>query len=413
MFRKTLLTTDSISWKYLLIETTENVPAEIKVQLVPIIENLSHFHEKNKNDFNESIKNMELRIEACLDRIWETLHSGYWKDVPIQYRYSYSICSILKTICLEIQNNIQTDLSMVLTMIKQIDKGILLGAPLQSSPDMLTLVASRLNSHFIKISSKEDLSKRIEIKNVDISSKLFPEFRSVPNYEQPSMELFYKNIFQPKVPAIIKGSMKHWKSLELWKDIEYLKRVAGTRTVPIEVGSKYTEDDWAQQLITFSEYLETHISSKCTKIGYLAQHQLFQQIPELKEDFSVPDFCSFSDIDDESLPDINAWFGPAGTVSPLHYDPKNNLLCQVFGYKRIILYKPEDSEYLYPYESRLLSNTAQVDPYQPDYEKWPKFKSAEGFFCYLKPGEMLFIPPQWWHHVVSLSPSFSISFWWN
>lgn len=72
--------------------------------------------------------------------------------------------------------------------------------------------------------------------------------------------------------------MKHWKSLELWKDIEYLKRVAGTRTVPIEVGSKYTEDDWAQQLITFSEYLETHISSKCTKIGYLAQHQLFQQV---------------------------------------------------------------------------------------------------------------------------------------
>ena len=50
----------------------------------------------------------------------------------------------------------------------------------------------------------------------------------------------------------------------------------------------------------------------------------------MKEDFSVPDFCSFSDQEDgESLPDINAWFGPGGTVSPLHYDPKNNLLCQV------------------------------------------------------------------------------------
>lgn len=86
---------------------------------------------------------------------------------------------------------------------------------------------------------------------------------------------------------------------------------------------------------------------------------------------------------------------------------------QVFGCKKIILYHPEERDNLYPYDTRLLYNTAQVDPINPDYKKFPKFKKTKGLMCYLKPGEMLYIPPGWWHYVVSLTPSFSISFWWS
>lgn len=40
----------------------------------------------------------------------------------------------------------------------------------------------------------------------------------------------------------------------------------------------------------------------------------------------IPDYCF---IRQSSSPSVNAWFGPAGTNSPLHFDPKHNLFCQV------------------------------------------------------------------------------------
>lgn len=73
-----------------------------------------------------------------------------------------------------------------------------------------------------------------------------------------------------------------------------MKDLAGPRTVPIELGLRYTDSDWSQTLMTVSEFIDHHILevSQLTKIiisllniqsqdkqtGYLAQHQLFDQV---------------------------------------------------------------------------------------------------------------------------------------
>jgi len=157
-------------------------------------------------------------------------------------------------------------------------------------------------------------------------------------------------------------------------------------------------------------------NGKTKNIGYLAQHALFEQIPVLSRDIITPDYCycdlqDGADEEEDEAPKINAWFGPEGTVSPLHFDPQHNLLAQVVGYKLITMYSAEDSPSLYPSPTSMLHNTSQVDVENPDLEKYPKFVDAKLVKCVLSPGEMLYIPPGVWHHIRSLSGSFSVSFW--
>lgn len=97
--------------------------------------------------------------------------------------------------------------------------------------------------------------------------------------------------------------------------------------------------------------------------------------------------------EDEDAPEkldvrINSWFGPRGTISPLHHDPSHNLLCQIVGSKYIKLYSSQQSNLLYPIQG-VLSNTSQVDAEKPDLEKFPLFAGASSLECVLK-GKVLF-----------------------
>lgn len=126
-------------------------------------------------------------------------------------------------------------------------------------------------------------------------------------------------------------------------------------------------------------------------------------------DICVPEYCSVGNGLD---PDINAWFGPEATVSPLHQDPKANLLCQVVGRKYVKLCAASMTECLYPNDG-MLSNTSQLDPENVDYSRYPGARDAIFTHGILGPGEVLFLPVKHWHYVRSLDVSFSVSFWWQ
>ncbi|KAI9642106.1 hypothetical protein NHQ30_008907 [Ciborinia camelliae] len=275
------------------------------------------------------------------------------------------------------------------------------------------------------------------------------------------MDKFSKHMHRPYDPSlgaeplIITGSINSWpaRTHHPWSSPSYLltKTIGGRRLVPIEVGRSYVDAGWGQKILSFGDFIQKYMltateNGEKKETGYLAQHNLFSQIPSLRNDITIPDYCyiypppphpscspllkeKYTQTKELEEPLINAWFGPAGTISPLHTDPYHNILAQVVGHKYLRLYAPRETPQLYARgieEGGVdMSNTSEVDigvlagwdgtrEQQEEMRRtFPKVIDAPFWDCVLREGEVLYIPVGWWHYVRGLSASFSVSFWWN
>ncbi|EOY32544.1 2-oxoglutarate (2OG) and Fe(II)-dependent oxygenase superfamily protein isoform 1 [Theobroma cacao] len=359
--------------------------------------------------------------EAAREMAWEQLHSGPWHSVLPVWRDAYSM-ACLHMAKFHFSNGEFRD------ALRALDMGIIMGGPLlrkdlDSAIEAVSAAKARRDHNGGADADNEDPEKarcRLLVcpEQLDKSEllRILPirslSSKIVGRRSALSLEGFLREYFLSGSPVIITDCMTHWAARTRWNDMDYLRRVAGDRTVPVEVGKNYLCSEWKQELITFSQFLERVQSNGCrSKVPtYLAQHQLFDQINELRKDISIPDYCYAGGGELRSL---NAWFGPAGTVTPLHHDPHHNVLAQVVGKKYVRLYSASYSEELYPYSETMLNNSSQVDLDNMDDVEFPKVRDLEFLDCILEEGEMLYIPPKWWHYVRSLTTSFSVSFWWS
>lgn len=110
--------------------------------------------------------------------------------------------------------------------------------------------------------------------------------------------------------------------------------------------------------------------------------------------------------------DIRLWVGPAGIRTPLHRDLPRNLFAQVFGEKTVILIPPSERRHI-PTHGMFSGapNFSTIDAEAPDLERHPNFARVQRFSCVVHAGEILYIPPLWWHQLDSTSPSASVSLW--
>jgi hypothetical protein len=132
----------------------------------------------------------------------------------------------------------------------------------------------------------------------------------------------------------------------------------------------------------------------------------------------LPDFPDTHRLD--LLPGIapRIWIGNRLRVQT-HYDPVDNIAVLAAGRRRFTLFAPDQTPNLYvgPLERTVAGAPVSMAAIEnPDFERFPRLKMAldNAWYADLEPGDAIYIPYMWWHHVQSLTPfNILINYWWD
>eukprot|EP00943_MAST-04B_sp_MAST-4B-sp1_P008815 g8815.t1 len=173
-------------------------------------------------------------------------------------------------------------------------------------------------------------------------------------------------------------------------------------------------------------------NNECNELIYL-QQPLYAGIGEnITKDFSSINWAWINAMK------LQLNFGPLTTnalligqersVTPLHYDEQDNFLHQVSGDKTCFLFDPSHFKYFYPHPlHHVCDRQSQINFDAIDFDRFSNLKNIlcndgksntckdklyHGYKCTLKPGDVLYIPKYWWHHITnSKNISIAINFW--
>ncbi len=225
---------------------------------------------------------------------------------------------------------------------------------------------------------------------------------------------FIDDYRSPGRPVKITDQIGDWEAMRSW-DIERLRDRLPDVEVKLDVGNSINTPGLTFVTERLHRYLDGvagnsadgHSSGPGADEAprYLQAFNLFGLAPDLADDIDVSLMA-----DGSAHTSTLAWVGPSGTVTGYHADLGDNLLSQVRGSKLVKLVPPSQSALLYPvrkYDPNGLVCGVDADDW--DAEAHPDFARVDALYTVIRPGETLFIPCRWWHHVRSLEPSISVN----
>lgn len=207
---------------------------------------------------------------------------------------------------------------------------------------------------------------------------------------------FLNHYKKKEKPVVIKKLTRDWPAREKWS-FEYIEEIAGEKQVPLYdcVPSKDRKHQHAPAItMSLAEYIK-HLAQGKNDLR-LFFYNILAEIPVLTKDFSYPDVgLNFF----KKLPVL--FIAGAGSKVQMHFDIDyaDIFLCHFGGKKKVMMFSQKQTKYMYhvPYS---YSSLFDVDYDQPDYDKYPALKYLHGVETELHHGDVLYIPPGYWHYIV-------------
>jgi hypothetical protein len=251
----------------------------------------------------------------------------------------------------------------------------------------------------------------------------------IAEYEAVDAPRFRDEIAQRYAPAVMRGLVRDWTAVrralaapdgicDYLEELDNGTPVAGLRTPPSAHGRIFYNDKLDGFNYTADQMTVTSVVERMRKYAKLANPASVAILSALVSD-CLPGFLAANAnpvLDPSVAPRI--WIG-SHVVTPAHFDESNNIACVTAGRRRFTLFPPQAIADLYigPIGYAPTGTPISlVDFAQPDEARFPRFKDALAVaqVAELEPGDAIFIPALWWHHVESLGKfNALVNYWWK
>ncbi len=296
-----------------------------------------------------------------------------------------------------------TEASMVETMVKAGIDAAEGAAAIRAMQNHPALAAARRQQQIhMKLESMVGNQHKVHALN--------PRFARIEKRAGVSRDEFLERYVHASRPVVLTDLAGDWPAMKRWSPQD-LKQRFGHLEVEVQVersGDPDYEKNKVQhrRKVLLAPFVDRVVTGGATNDYYLTASNENLRRPEfaplLQDIGTMPPYCRADALSGSG----SFWFGPAGTLTPLHHDTLMLLHTQVVGRKRWRFISPLQTPLVYNH----FEVYSPVDIDKPDLSRYPLFAQTTILDVTVEPGETMFLPLGWWHQVTSLDVSMSFSF---